>query len=390
MTLTTSDRKRLIDALVSAFPTKGALERMVLFHLDFRLGHKVNLDAGLEQVVFDLIDVVEQRSEVHRLVAGAALERPDHDGLKAFCVDLRAGEQQRLLPSPPPNPPGGSLPAVWADGFAQYCNREPQWREIEASGYRDRSELVFVPGAFEQGHEFLMKRIMQRRDIDPKSVVLVDQPNSYAPPTCRREWLAMLGAALGVREQSDDPDDEMLQRQIAAALVKRLSERTAILVHPIISMDFRDDIRSYYTAWLPGVLTRARALGGSLKCVKVYQAIEWLQLSWANRLRSWLGLSGSSTVSRPDLGGAERLMMDIVSALKQDAQVLRVRRLPTMADITDDDLVALCRHWAIEDPDKHEDLVRQCAGARTSLGKLKIADRYLPRLLPADPTDLRR
>jgi hypothetical protein len=379
----------MADALVSAFPTKNAFERMVLYVLDFHLEHKMSLDAGLEDLAFKLIKLAEEEHTLHRLVAGAAQERPDHAALKACKRGLEERGGQRPLQTPAPRKPGGSLPAVWANGFAQFCDREPQWREIEARGYLAWNELVFVPGARKQGHEYLLKRIRQRPDIDPKSVVEVDPLNAYVAPTCRGEWLTMLGAALKVVKQGDPPTDvETLQDRIADELARQLSERPILLVHPTIAKDFCDDIRSYYTEWLPGVLRHARAKGELLNCVKVYQAIAWRPPSWADRVRSWFGIAEATAASRNDLTSANRLMAGIVAAQKAD--VLRVRQLPTMTDINDDDLVMLCRYWAIEDPDKHADLVRECSTAATSSDKLETADLYLPKLLQANPTDLPR
>jgi len=387
MILTGPEIEQLTEALLSAFQTDALLGNLVLFELGTPLNVHVNVKAGLKQQVIDLIAWAVEQRRIDELVNGAVRQRPDNPLLRAFATRMaqKGGLPLDQIRVPAPSTPEGRYRVIpGQDGYALYCNRTKQWELAEAPAFETSSELVFVPGAFEQGHEYFIKRIKRRLAIDPKSVVEVGWPASYAGPDSRGELLEILATALGQTAPVGSADE--VSEQIARTLATRLLQRNVVLVHATLSMDFRAGILAYYTEWLPDILRRTRTFGSSLMCLKCYQAVEWLQLPWFSRLRAAFvrGLSSRDLERGTGESDARKLITAIIA--RQAADVLHVRCLPDLQDITDQDLVDLCNKWAVTDSHDQQQLVERCAVARTSSGKLRIVDAVLPSLLPHERT----
>jgi hypothetical protein len=385
MVLTGRHIEQLTEAMLAAFPQNADLELLVQFELSTRLNWLVDTNAGLRQQVVDLITWAIDQRRIHELVCAAGRRRPDNPLLRRFCEEMAAaqGVAAPLSEAVPPSPTAcRTIPGH--DGFALYCNRSKQWELVQAPAFEAASELVFVPGAFERGHEYFVRRIKRRLGLDPKSIIEVGWPPAYLGPDSRGELLEMLANSLGEPPASGGPDE--LAQRIARALATRLCQRNMIIVHATLSMDFRAGILAYYTDWLPDILRRAQRLGSSLRCLKCYQAIEWLDLPWYSRLRSAFVRRLSSHDVERGTGelDAKTLIRKIVE--RQPPDVLRARCLPDLEDITDEDLVDLCNKWAVTDPQDQERLVQTCAAAKTSCGKLKIVDAVFPSLLPHQRT----
>jgi hypothetical protein len=383
MTLTGRHIEQLTEALLSAFPQNADLELFVQFELGTRLNWLVDTNAGLRQQASKLVIWAIDQRRVHELISAAAKRRPDNPQIRRVAEETAAADGVPTPLSPVATTPS-HRPLPGQDGFALYCNRSKQWELVHAPAFEAASELVFVPGAFERGHEYFLKRIKRRLALEPKSIVEVGWPPAYVGPDSRGELLDMLAAALGESDTSGSPDE--LSQRIARALAGRLAQRNMILVHATLSMDFRAGILAYYTDWLPDILRRVQRLGSSLGCLKCYQAIEWIELPWYLRLRSAFvrSLVARDVESGTGESDARALIRTILT--RQQTDVLRARCLPDLQDITADDLVDLCEKWAVTDPDDRQRLLQTCAAAKTSCGKLRIVDAVFPSLLPRQET----
>jgi hypothetical protein len=383
MILTGRETEQLTDALLSAFPKNTDLEQFVLVELSTRLNWYVDVTAGLRQQVVDLVTWAADQRRLHELIAGAVRRRPDNPLLRAFAAEVAAkGESVAAIDDARAEPAQAFRRLPGEDGYALYCNRSAQWDLVNAPAFEAASELVFVPGGFEQGHDYFVKRIKRRVAVDPKSIVEIGLPPSYAAAAGRGELLELLAAALDLHASHDD--HEKMSDDIAAALARRLAQRNIVLVHATLSLNFPAVTLPYYTEWLPDILRRTRRLGSRLMCLKCYQSVEWLALTPLARVRAAL----TRVFSAPDAhesaheARARKLIADI--AARQASDVLRVRALPDLEDITKQDLIDLCEKWAVSDTDDQRQLVERCGAASTSSGKLKIVDALLPSLVPRE------
>jgi hypothetical protein len=89
--LTGAEAKRLEDALISAFPERPLLERMLDLELDIKLNHLVGEQLGMRLVAYEVIKVARNDGWVGRLVSGARQANPDNPELAAFAVRFEAG-----------------------------------------------------------------------------------------------------------------------------------------------------------------------------------------------------------------------------------------------------------------------------------------------------------
>ncbi len=81
---TAAQRQQLRDAVAQAF-TKENLRIVVDRGLDWRLDRRVNLDAPIDQIVFDLVDEVERGGWNEAFVRAVFAYRPNAPALRAFC-----------------------------------------------------------------------------------------------------------------------------------------------------------------------------------------------------------------------------------------------------------------------------------------------------------------
>ncbi|MBW4632227.1 MAG: hypothetical protein KME30_10080 [Iphinoe sp. HA4291-MV1] len=97
MHLTGSERKKLRDAIISAYPKKADLEMMVV---DNELEENLDAIAGganLTEVVFDLIKWAESRGKLERLILAAYETNRGNQELKEFYKTIF---QQRFIINP--------------------------------------------------------------------------------------------------------------------------------------------------------------------------------------------------------------------------------------------------------------------------------------------------
>jgi hypothetical protein len=96
--------KLLYMALLSAFPTRSELERLV----DFRLG--INLDSvartgSLSETVFNLIQWAKATGKLHELIEAAVAENPANPELRAYATHQGFAELVGYVRSSSSNPP---------------------------------------------------------------------------------------------------------------------------------------------------------------------------------------------------------------------------------------------------------------------------------------------
>jgi hypothetical protein len=89
MTLSGQQRKKLIDALIDAFPTKSSLEQMLSLGLDKNLD-VVAEGGNLKVVVFNLVKVAESQGWIDQLIDAACKENPGNQLLRTIATELRA------------------------------------------------------------------------------------------------------------------------------------------------------------------------------------------------------------------------------------------------------------------------------------------------------------
>jgi hypothetical protein len=87
MKLTAQQRKELENALLSAFPERSEIERLVQYALNENLANIVG-NGNLRTVVFELITWCISKGTLPLLLNGAKEENPDNTELKVFFSDL--------------------------------------------------------------------------------------------------------------------------------------------------------------------------------------------------------------------------------------------------------------------------------------------------------------
>jgi hypothetical protein len=87
MNLFGEQRKRLRDALISAFPERSSLEQLLDFELDKKL-NTITSDSNLQTVVYQLIQTAESQGWVVKLVSAARQVNPGNSDLKAIAAEL--------------------------------------------------------------------------------------------------------------------------------------------------------------------------------------------------------------------------------------------------------------------------------------------------------------
>src|SRR5215218_6028548 len=87
MSLTGPQRRQLFQALLTAFPTQGELERVLGLHLNVRLA-TIAGGNNLNDIVFKVIEWAESRNRVTELVQAALAENEDLPILRTVATDL--------------------------------------------------------------------------------------------------------------------------------------------------------------------------------------------------------------------------------------------------------------------------------------------------------------
>lgn len=102
MKLSGQQRKKLIDALIDAFPTKSSLEQMLSLGLDKNLD-VVAGGGNLEVVVFNLIKVANSQGWIDQLIDAACKENPGNLKLQGVAKELLSNYNSIANPARPKN-----------------------------------------------------------------------------------------------------------------------------------------------------------------------------------------------------------------------------------------------------------------------------------------------
>ncbi|WP_063800776.1 SUMF1/EgtB/PvdO family nonheme iron enzyme [Mastigocoleus testarum] len=94
MHLTGSERERLCEAIISAYPRKPKLRMMVSYQLDKNLDAIAGGD-DLTEIVFSLIEWAESRGKLENLIEAASKENPGNPDLREFQESI----QEKYRPS---------------------------------------------------------------------------------------------------------------------------------------------------------------------------------------------------------------------------------------------------------------------------------------------------
>ncbi|MUG92504.1 CHAT domain-containing protein [Scytonema sp. UIC 10036] len=103
MNLTGQQRKRLRDALISAFPDRSSLEQLLDFELNKKL-NQITQDTNLQTVVFQLIQRAEAEGWVVDLIRAARKENPGNSELQAIARELLSPEPHTVPEEKPKAP----------------------------------------------------------------------------------------------------------------------------------------------------------------------------------------------------------------------------------------------------------------------------------------------
>ena len=96
MNLSSGKQKELLEALISAFPTRPELTQWVRFNLNKNLEAIVE-PGTLEHIVFQLIQQAEAKGEIDHLIHEAYKERPNNPELRAFVEQYKKALQKAAL-----------------------------------------------------------------------------------------------------------------------------------------------------------------------------------------------------------------------------------------------------------------------------------------------------
>lgn len=363
--------ERVTNVLVDAFASQTDLERMARYALDIALDEKINVQTGRHDQVFQLVQWARRHRMLDQLVAKAAELNPGFLALKALADDMA---RQGLDIGTGPD---ADVSLRWnpgTDGFAMFCDRTPQWRNVRSWASQPRSELIFLPGSLDQGHSYLIKRIKRRLAIDPRSIIEVGLGGSHEPPNSEREMLELLALAMDLEP---DGDAERLSARIARDLAVRLADRNVVILHPTLKR-FQPGVLPYYTKALPEIVRQAKQVGGATKSLKCYQPIEWFDLPWVRRLVAAFQSRRSMHLQASGAQSARDLMKSIEA--NAPAEWLFVNRVPELADLTKADLVELCHRAGVSEDDQQV-LLNYCAAVPTSRLKLEQIDTFMPEFI---------
>ncbi len=124
MSLTGPQRRELKEALISAFPSRAALEQMLRHRLGKVLGVIV-AEGSLDDMVFALIERAEAEGWTSELVAAALWEKPNNEQLRKLAPP--GGQRPASAPARAPAPPNNLPPQ------RRFVGREGELRAIDAA-----------------------------------------------------------------------------------------------------------------------------------------------------------------------------------------------------------------------------------------------------------------
>lgn len=97
MKLTPQQRRELETALLSAFPERTDVERLVLYSLNENLANIVG-NANQRTVIFELVGWCISKGKLQTLLDGAKAENPDNPELKAFFQNFKSDINRDEMP----------------------------------------------------------------------------------------------------------------------------------------------------------------------------------------------------------------------------------------------------------------------------------------------------
>jgi hypothetical protein len=87
MKLSGQQRRKLLSALISAFPNRSSLEQLLDFELDKKL-NKITQDNNLQTIVYQLIETAQAEGWLLELVRAARKQNPGNSELAAIALEL--------------------------------------------------------------------------------------------------------------------------------------------------------------------------------------------------------------------------------------------------------------------------------------------------------------
>lgn len=263
------------------------------------------------------------------------------------------------------------------------CDRYAQWTDIDSVARQPSHQVVLLPGARNQGHEYFLLRVQMALTRQPPRRIVPIWWKQHPFPRIAKDFLAAL--ALGLRCE---------ERDLVSALSIHLSHRNLVLLHRSIDHGFADDaIVRYYTDTLPSLLESVEAP----YFLKIVQPIEWSQASLMKRLLAQLRIKVSTSPPEWALDAisqteAQRL---IVELKKRQRSPLVLYQMEELQDITREHVLKFCElvgyprdsSSVVAEIERVKFADRVLRGASSSMDILRQLARYLPP--DEDPDDYR-
>jgi len=219
-TMTGPLRRELHEALLSAFPTLGAFERMLNFALNVQLEQIARTDSNASDTMFDVIRWAEANGRVEQLIEAAVAEVPGNSALESLVLAWRTEPGPEPEPPAPPGPtplPGPAPPPGRTEPPAV-----PRWRWVAAA------LLLLLIGAVAFWILFPVKMngyILYRNSDKTVKGAVVKVPATGSASTTDEFGFFMLQGPRATRQLYVHVDGN----QYEVALVERVGHRYAIV-----------------------------------------------------------------------------------------------------------------------------------------------------------------
>lgn len=155
MVLTGSQQAELQDALVSAYPSRFAVEQFLRYELEQNLNLLAG-DVALPEVLFRVIDWAQQEGKLRLLIERACADKPGNTALQAFAKEL-AEQADDPVEDAKERPERGETAARGLETLEQLM-RSPDVREAVAgfeSDFRAAAVQIEVLAFYKDLHDLL-------------------------------------------------------------------------------------------------------------------------------------------------------------------------------------------------------------------------------------------
>lgn len=271
-----------------------------------------------------------------------------------------------------PVPPPRSAPRIRKGRPDDYpsleCGRAREWMRVQMTYPEEQHQVTVIAAAQDEAHDRFIHRIRRKLDAHPlPSVRGID----WSPrPLTRNDYLERL--LRGITDDETASIDEL-----PAVLRELLSERNAIVVHPLLDSR-HDDARlvDYYTKWLPEQLEAAQP-NFRLKCI---QPVAWRRADGLRRLAGTMVAALRRNVPGWLCSVEERNAKELIGKIATATPATGKPVPPVfLSEIDEKDVDDFCTNKRLSDGDRAALLAhtQRCETVQTSSDVLGAIDEYL-------------